>query len=109
METSLKEIFYNDSVLTRSGPPETLADIYNPIIQSLYIVAGLITLAGLIYGGLQYAMGATQSDAPRIESGKRALTWSIIGLVVLVAIFWIVQILEIFLGFDILNPDSLIN
>jgi len=106
--SSIKNNFYPPEVLTRT-PPNTIADIANPIIQTIYILAGIITLAGLIYGGLMYAMGANQSEAPRIEAGKRALTWSIIGLVILIGIFWIVQLLEIFLGIDILNPGAIIN
>lgn len=106
--TKIYDIFYNNSVLNRTAPT-SIADIANPIIQSIYILAGLIALAGFVYGGLMYALGSTQSESPRIEAGKRALTWSIIGLVVLIGIFWLVQLLEIFLGISILKPEEIIK
>lgn len=102
---NIRDIFYNTGVL-RPGyaGPQNLSSIYNPIIRLIFIIGGLVAFAGLLYGGFCYIMGAGQGDQKQIETGKKAITWSFLGLVLLISVYWFVQIIELVTGLNILNP-----
>lgn len=52
-------------------------------------LAGVLALAGIVYGGFVYITAAGNQE--RVESGKNAVTYSIIGLVVIGLAFAIVN------------------
>ncbi len=82
-----------------------LSKLYNPVIFSLYTVGGIVTFFALMYGGFCYIMGAGQADQKKIEQGQQVMTWSLVGLAVLMSTFWILQIIEKVTGAQIINSS----
>jgi hypothetical protein len=90
-------------VLNDSG--ETVSSIYsNPAVlvklftDNVFIMAGIIIFFLFIYAGYQAISGGTKG----LEESKKVITTAVIGLIVMFAAFWILQIVKVLTGADIL-------
>lgn len=82
----------------------TVGDLVNVIVKNAFILAGVITFVLLIFGGFGFIVGAGAGDTKKMESAQKTITGAIIGLLVVVASYWLVQILEKITGFPLLSP-----
>lgn len=73
------------------------------LLPNLYILAGLIFFVLLIFGGLGLIMGAGGGDPKKTEQGGKAVTYAIVGFLVVFASYWIIQIIQVVTGVNILN------
>jgi len=80
----------------------TLGSFINVLSKNAFTIAGIITLILLIFGGFQYIVSAGSGDAKQLEKGKKTVTSAIAGLLLIVGSFWIVQIIQIITGAQIL-------
>jgi len=71
------------------------------ILPNVFIASGIIVLLLIIGGGLTMILNSGNQDAQ--SNGKKIITGAIIGLVVLFASYWIVQIIQILTGVPILD------
>ena len=55
------------------------------------------------FGGFSIIMGAGQGDAKKTGQGKKAATSAVVGFLVIFASYWIIQIIQIITGVEILN------
>lgn len=85
---------------------QTLSQIFNPIILNLFVIAGIVVIATIVYGGFLYLMGSGQKDPKQMDQAKKAITYGLLGLTVMAASYWIIRIVEIFTGLDILNAGG---
>lgn len=83
---------------------DSFGSLVSVFLANAYVLAGLIGFVFLVFGGISFILGAGGGDSKRLESGKRTVTMAIIGLMVIVFSYWIVQILEFLTGVKILNP-----
>lgn len=60
------------------------------LIAFIFSLLGVFFLANVMYGGYEIAMGGITGDK---ESGKRRLTWSVIGLIVAICCFIILDLI----------------
>lgn len=65
-----------------------LADCIQNVVQYVLGLAGILALAGIVYGGFLYITAAGNQE--RVESGKNAVFYSIVGLIVIGLAFAIV-------------------
>lgn len=83
-----------------SGPEgfriTSLADLIGTIIPYFILFAGIGMLLMLIAGGFQLLMGG--SDPKQIEMGKKRITYSIVGFIVVFIAYWLVQAFTIIFG-----------
>lgn len=79
----------------------TIGEIISKSLIYLFVIAGLILLFMLIYGGFQMMLGATNPKTK--ESASQTITNAILGFIILFISYWLVQILEIILGISILK------
>jgi hypothetical protein len=82
---------------------QSLGGLISTILPNAYILSGLVLLFFLIFGGLAVILGAGKSNQEQIEKGKKILTGTIIGFLVIFASYWIIQILEIITGVEVFN------
>lgn len=82
---------------------ESLGGLISAILPNIYVLAGLILLFFLIFGGLAVILGAGQGNQENVEKGKKVLTGTLIGFLVVFASYWIIQILEILTGIEVFN------
>lgn len=105
-EVNIGEKFFNRNITTFEFSEDMQLSLFiNPIIWNIYVFAGIIIFFVLLYGGFLFIMGASSGDEKKLAQSKQALTWGMIGLIVVFSSFWIIQIVQIFTGLNILNPD----
>jgi hypothetical protein len=92
-----------DQGIGEVGQFKSLGGLISAILPNIYVLSGLILLFFLIFGGLAVILGAGQGNQENVEKGKKVLTGTLIGFLVVFASFWIIQILEILTGIEVFN------
>lgn len=85
------------------GSLDTIGSLISAILPNVYILAGVILLFLLIGGGIMVIVGAGQESPERVGQGRKAITAAIAGFFVIFASYWIMQIIRIVTGIDILG------
>jgi hypothetical protein len=93
-ETDINEIFL-------PGPTTNVAEIINLVLRYVFIFAGLLLFFFLIAGGFQ--LMTSPNDEKSITSARAKITNAIIGFLLLFAAYWIVQIIEYILGYQVIG------
>ena len=70
------------------------AVLVNTIVSSLYVLSGLIFFIMLIVSGIKFISGGTKGK----DEAKNIMTMAVAGLVIMFVAYWIVQILEVVTG-----------
>ena len=96
-----------DCLTLQSGNASTeytsLGTLINNIVPNIYIAAGLIIFVMVLVGG--FSIMSSGSDSHKLEDGKKVISSAIIGLLVLFASYWIIQIIQVVTGVPILNSN----
>lgn len=82
---------------TYSGP----GTLINNILPNVYIAGGIIIFFMLLFGGFTIISHAGNPD--KLKDGTKTITSAIIGLLVLFASYWIIQLIQVITGVSILN------
>lgn len=85
----------------RSFP--TFGSLVNVIIRNAYVFAGIISFLLLVFGGLGVIMAAGSGDTKQLEKGKQTITYAVLGLILVVTSYWIVQIIQKVSGISLLG------
>lgn len=76
--------------------------LVSAIVKNAFVLAGIISFILLIFGGFNVIVAA--GDAKKAQQGKAALTGAVTGLLLVLGSFWIIQIIEVITGRQILSP-----
>jgi hypothetical protein len=85
----------------------TLGDIISNILPNIYVIAGVILFFFLIAGGLMFIISANRQDTEGTARGGQLITVSLVGFLIIFASYWIMQIIQIITGIDILGGGGL--
>ena len=61
-------------------------------LQWLLGIAGAVALLAIIYGGILYITSA--GDQQKMEQGKKIVTWTLFGLMIILVSFSIIKVVE---------------
>jgi len=75
-----------------------IGDIVTDIIPYIIGAAGIVLLLSLIMGGI--GLMTSGGDPKKTEASKQKITNSLIGIIIVFASFWIVQIVGSILGVE---------
>jgi len=93
---------------TESGPAASaFVGIISNVIGVMTIIAGIWFIFQFIIGG--YGFMAAGGDPKKMETARAKITSALIGLIVVVAAYAIIHLLGRLLGFEILNPQTIIE
>jgi hypothetical protein len=81
----------------------SFASLVSVILKNSITLAGILFLLLLIFGGLMFIIGAGSSDSKKSAQGQALVTDALIGFVVVILAYFIVQIIEVVTGLNILN------
>jgi hypothetical protein len=81
----------------------TIGGLVSVIVKNAFMVAGVLALVLLVIGGFGMITGAG-GDSKGLEKGKQAVTGAVLGLVVIIGSYWIIQLVEYLTGISILSP-----
>jgi len=79
---------------------ENIGQIISHLLTYIFPIAGVLTLVYLLYGGIHLMIALGNEEG--IREAKAKITGAIIGFLIVFASYWIVQILEIILGVQLL-------
>jgi hypothetical protein len=83
---------------TKFGGTLTIGSILSKAIPLIFVIGGIALLAMIIMAGFTFLTSA--GDSKKMEQGKNQLTYAIVGIVIIFAAFWIVQIVGYMFGLD---------
>jgi len=75
------------------------------ILKNSLVIAGIILLGLLIFGGISFIMNAGKGDAKKAQQGKSAITNALIGFGIVLFAYSIIRIIEVITGLNILNSN----
>ncbi len=87
---------------TLGGSYPQVSNLVMVLVRNSIVIAGVILLALLIFGGVNYIMAAGSDDAKAMQKAQSILTDAVIGFVVIFAATFIIRIAEIVTGLTIL-------
>jgi len=80
---------------------DTIGSLVSVIVQNAFVLAGVIAFVLLVVGGFGIIASAG-GDTKGLEKGKQAITGAVLGLVVIIGSFWIIQIIQVLTGRQLL-------
>lgn len=86
---------------------ETLGGFISTILPNVYILAGIILFALLIGGGIMVIVSAGGENPEGAGKGKKAITAALMGFLIIFASYWIMEIIKVITGIDILGGGGL--
>lgn len=78
-----------------------LGAIISAILPYIFVFSGLILFLFLIFGGFQLL--ASGGNPESVKSGQGKVTGALIGFIIIFVAYWLVEILQIVFGIDILK------
>lgn len=79
---------------------DSIGGIVSVIIPNAFMIAGIIAFLLIVFAGFGMIQAAGSGDTKQLESGKKAITGAVIGLVVILGSLWILQVVEILTGMN---------
>jgi len=86
---------------------QTLGGFISRILPNIYVIAGIILFFFLIGGGLMFIISAGRENPEGAARGGQIITMSLVGFLIIFASYWIMQIVQIVTGIDILGGGGL--
>lgn len=80
-----------------------LGSLISTIVSAALVLAGIIMLFLFVLGGIGIIAGAGNDNPESMAKGRQAITSAIIGIIIVIAAYWIIQIIESVTGLNILN------
>lgn len=74
----------------------TLGGTATTIGKIVALAGGLMVFMGFVYGA--YLVITSQGEAKKMQEAQQIFIWGIVGLIVILGSFWIVQIIGTLLG-----------
>jgi len=79
----------------------TIGDVVSKLVPYLFVIAGLLLLVYLLYGGISLMLSG--GDPKAIQAAKDKITGALIGFIIVFASFWIVELISRILGITIIS------
>jgi hypothetical protein len=80
------------------GGKLTIGSILSRAIPFIFMIAGVGLLLMILASG--FTLLTSAGDAKKMESGKQRLTNAIIGIIIIIGSFWLVQYVQTILGLE---------
>jgi hypothetical protein len=79
----------------------SVGQMVTTISTNAVYLAGLIFVGIIFFAGFKIISGAGNSDPQTASQGQKALTYAVVGFVIIFVAYWIVKILETLTGIKI--------
>jgi len=81
----------------------TVGQLVSTLLPNIYILAGLLLFFLLIGGGIGMIAGSRGGDPEKTGKGRQGVTAALIGFLIIFCSYWIIQIIEVITGVEILG------
>lgn len=79
------------------------------LISAAIVIAGVIMVILFVAGGLMMIASAGSGDSQGAAKGRQAITWALVGFVIVFTSYWIIRIIEIITGTTFLTNPNIFN
>lgn len=79
----------------------TISDIINALIPYVFGIVGFLLILFLVWGGFDWMTSGGNQE--KIQKAKAKISGALIGFLIIFASYWVIQILEIIFGLQILT------
>jgi uncharacterized membrane protein len=83
------------------GKFSDLGSLISALLPYLFVIAGLILFFVIIGAG--FTMFASAGNPDKTKKAQQQLTSGLVGFFIIFAAYWIIQLLELIFGFNILG------
>ncbi len=80
--------------------------LVSSVVKNAFVLAGVISFVLLVVGALGIISGAGGGDAKKMEGAKNTITAAVLGLIVVVGSVFIVKVISVITGVDVLSPKG---
>jgi hypothetical protein len=94
---------------TPFGQTKSVGDLISIILNGGLVIAGVIIVFLIVMGGLQMIAGAGNNDPKASAAGHQAITWAVIGFIVVFSTFLIIRLIEIITGNNFITAPNIVN
>lgn len=77
---------------------DTVGSLVTVFVQNAFALAGVAAFILLVFAGFGMIQAAGAGDAKKMESGKKAITGAVLGLVFIIGSIWIMQVIQTITG-----------
>lgn len=91
-------ILQNNSTVNSTYPDS--ATLINNVLPNVYVASGVVIFIMILVGGFMIISNAGNRD--KVADGGKIITSAIIGLLVIFASYWIIQLIQVVTGLKIL-------
>ena len=92
-----------ESIETKQGYGN-INSLVSVFLKNAYVIASVVLLFLLIGGG--FTMISSAGNLEKQQQGSKALTSAIVGFLIIFTSYWIIQIIEVLTGLEIINPPD---
>lgn len=92
----------SNNPLVESGV-KGVGPLISSLIGNILVIAGVVMLFFIMWGGLEIIRGSGSADQEQAARGRKVLTTAIVGFLIIVASYFIIQIIEVITGISILK------
>lgn len=78
--------------------------LVSAIVKNAFVAAGIISFILLLLGAFGVILGAGEGDSKQMEQAKHTITAAITGLFLVIGSLFIVKVISVITGYDILSP-----
>lgn len=98
MAFTIKEVYLNNPG-HKIGGVDSVNSFISQVLPNAYVIAGVLLLIYAVVGGFLIISSAGKPEGT--DKGKQILTNAIIGFIIIFASYWIIQIIQIITGVEI--------
>ena len=81
----------------------TVSPLVTNLLRNALTISSIILLFLLVFGGIAFIASAGKGDEKGTGQAKKALTSALIGFAIVFSAYFIIQIIEVLTGVQILN------
>lgn len=96
-----------DDLIGAGEGDAAVAELMARLFRTIVVVGGLALLLYLAWGGINWIMAG--GDKAKIDEAKDRITNAVIGMIILVGTVAIAIFLSEVFGFDLLNPELVVQ
>jgi len=101
---NIKNYYFNTTHANAAKIGNSPGDLISILIPNAILVAGLIFLFMILFAGFKMVVGAGKDqNAQDAAKAKNALTWSVVGFLIVVLGYFILQLIGAMLGINFIQ------
>jgi len=82
-----------------------LADLVSIVLSNAVVFAGFILFLLILVGGIMVIAGAGSGNKEGVGKGQKAVTYAVVGFIIIFTAYWIIQIVGRMFGMNnVLTP-----